>query len=153
MEAIYYPRDVITRCSISFLSRWCGFDHENGVNQEIATYYIYSAQTSNTVLYMKSPSPKSSSASSYAAMSGLQYPHSACSIGPHRMSITHLVAVFARPSAGFAAFALFFFPLDLSRASFCFSFASVVRPDAALRTSTSRSGSASARTWCSTKAA
>ena len=44
----------------------------------------------------------------------------------------------------------FFFPLVFSR---CFSFASVVSPLAALRTSTSRRGRASARAWCSTNVA
>lgn len=54
---------------------------------------------------------------------------------------------------GFPADLGFFFPLALSRCSRCFSFASVVSPLAALRTSTSRSGAARARTWFSTKAA
>lgn len=70
-----------------FSGRWCSFNHENRKNQEIATHYIYSAHTSRTVFYMKSPSPKSSSASSYAAMSGLQYPESA--MGFHRTNEHH----------------------------------------------------------------
>jgi hypothetical protein len=54
---------------------------------------------------------------------------------------------------GFPADFGFFFPLAFSRCSRCFSFARVVSPLAALRTSTSRSGAARARTWCSTKLA
>ena len=62
---------------------------------------------------------------------------------------TYLLTSFTAPRPGFALG--FFFPLALSRCSFCFSFASVVSPLAALRTSMSLSGSASARTCCSTK--
>jgi hypothetical protein len=53
---------------------------------------------------------------------------------------------FAEPRAGFiAVFGLtFFFPLALSRCSFCFSFASVVSPEATFLTSTSFNGRESA---------
>lgn len=104
-------------------------------------------------LYMKSSGPKSSKASSYADVSGLESKRNDYVVQLSVERQTHRTPVFASPSAGLAGFTLFFFPLVFSRASFCFSFASVVNPDAALRTSTSRSGSASARTWCSTKEA
>lgn len=70
------------------------------------------------------------------------------------INITHLFETFAAPRTGFAAaFGFFFLPDALSRCSFCFSFASVVSTLAVLRTSTSRKGIASSRTWCSRNAA
>ena len=65
---------------------------------------------------------------------------------------THLFPSLLAPRTGFPADLGFFFPLSFSRCSRCFSFASVVSPLAALRTSTSRKGAPRARTWCSTKA-
>ena len=71
----------------------------------------------------------------------------------HEKADAHLFDTLFAPSTGLATAFGFFFPDALSRCSFCFSFASVVRLLAALRTSTSRKGNASCRTWCSTKLA
>lgn len=59
---------------------------------------------------------------------------------------TYLLDGFAAPRDGFAPPFGFFFPDVLSLCSFCFSFANVVKPLAALRTSTSRKGIANCRT-------
>ena len=53
---------------------------------------------------------------------------------------THLLVTLTDPRPGFVAALGFFFPLALSRCSFCFSLASVVSADAAFRVSTSFKG-------------
>jgi hypothetical protein len=96
--------------------------------------------------YMKSSLPKSSSASSYALVSSL-LTNFRKSVACVLDTMTYLLLTLAAPRAGFIAALGFFLPLALSRCSFCFSLARVDRDDAALRISTSRRDSASARTY------
>lgn len=121
----------------------CG-DWTNQLNYQTRQGYIHSLHIKSSAL-----DPKSSSASSYTVVSSLQKRD----IDQHQTHPSHiqktsyLFPTLLAPRTGFAADFGFFFPVVFSR---CFSFASVVSPLAALRTSTSRRGRARARAWCST---